>query len=92
MFFGIILKVFIPFIILMCFLSSSIHNESNEVLQAYVYVKSFRFVIFFNYSMATILKIQDGRHRGVGANGKIGFWIQQGLSFPKMYSFPNLQE
>ena len=76
----------------MFFLSSSIHNESNEVLQAYFYLKSFSFVIFFNSNMAAILKIQDGRHRGVGANGNIGFWIQQGVSFPKMYSFPILQE
>ena len=59
---------------------SSSHNDSNEVLQACIQLNSLWYIIFFNLKMAAILKIQDGRHRGVGSNGNIGFWTRQGFS------------
>ena len=71
---------------------SSLHNELNEVLQVYIHLNSLGYFTFFHSKMAAILKIEDGRHKGVSSNGKIGFWIQQGLTFPKMYSFQTLQE
>ena len=41
---------------------------------------------------AAILKIQDGGHKGLGANGNIGFLIAYTITFPKMYSFQTLQK
>jgi len=40
--------------------------------------------------MAAILKIQDGGHIGIRANGNIVFLIAYTMKFPKMYSFATL--
>ena len=70
----------------------SSHNEYKEVLQVYIHLNSLGYITLFHSKMAAILKIQDGHQKGFGSNGNIGFWIQQGLTFPKMYSFQTLQE
>ena len=37
-------------------------------------------------------KIQDGGHKGLGANGNIVFLIAYAIMFPKMYSFHTLHK
>jgi len=39
-----------------------------------------------------ILKVHDGGHRVLGKNVNIGFQIKNVITFPKMYTFPNLQK
>ena len=45
-----------------------------------------------NYFRQPFCKVQNGGHKGLGANGNIVFLIAYELRFPKMYNFETLHK